>query len=74
MSIEELGRLTGDGMDRTIANLRSIGLHADAAELEGVRLATLGPKPASSHVAGVQMSYRAGWFSRACARVKGARR
>lgn len=73
MSIDELERLTGDGLDREIRNLRDLGLWEDAAGLEAVREA-FAPVPAVRHMAQRQMTAHRSWWAMFRAWTKGARR
>lgn len=73
MSIDELERLTGDGLDREIRNLRDLGLWSDAEELVVVREA-FAPVPAVRHMAQRQMTAHRSWWALFRAWTKGARR
>lgn len=62
MSVDELERLTGAGLDREIRNLRDLGLWEDAAGLEQVR-ESFAPAPATGHVAQQQMTAHRSWWA-----------
>lgn len=73
MSVDELERLTGAGLDREIRNLRDLGLWEDAAELEAVRERFV-PVAARQHTAQQQMTAHRSWWAMFRAWAKGSGR